>query len=64
MLLYWYFILHFNYHTGQKKTAPDFTKSRDRNADQQLLPVTNEPDIDAFVTVRSQIIFFQQNHFD
>ena len=63
-LLYWYFILHFNHHTGQKKTAPDSTKSRDCNTDEQLLSVTNTPDIDAFLTVRSQIIFFQQNHFD
>ena len=30
----------------------------------QLLPVTNAPDTDAFLTVRSQITFFQQNHFD
>ena len=63
-LLYWYFILCFNHHTGQKKTALDFTESRDHDADQQLLPITNAPDIDTFLTVRSQITFFQQNHFD
>ena len=40
------------------------TKSRDHNTDQQLLPATNVPDIDAFLTVRSQITFIQQNHFD
>ena len=64
MLLYWYFILRFNHHPGEKKTALDSTKSRDHNTDQQLLPVTNAPDTDAFLTVRSQITFFQQNHFD
>ena len=63
-LLYWCFILCFNHHTGQKKTAPDSTESRDPNADQQLLPVTTAPDIDAFLTVRPQITFFQQNYFD
>ena len=28
------------------------------------MPVTNAPDIDVFLTVRPQITFFQQNHFD
>ena len=64
MLFYWYFLLHFNHHIGQKKTAPDSTKSRDCEADQQILPVTTAPDIDVFLTVRPQITFFQQNHFD
>ena len=64
MLLYWYFILCFNHYTGQKKTTPDPTKSRDHDADQQNLPATATPTIDAFVTVRPQIIFFQQNYFD
>ena len=32
-------------------------------ADQQLLSVTTAPDIDAFLTVRPQITFFQQNYF-
>ena len=63
-LLYWYFILYFNHHTGQKKTALDSTKCRDHNTDQQLLPVTTALNIDAFLTVRPQITFFQQNHFD
>ena len=49
---------------GQKKTTPDSTENRDCNADPQNLPVTTAPAIDAFVTVRSQIIFFQQNYFD
>ena len=49
---------------GQKKTTPDSTESRDHDADQQNLPVTAAPTIDTFVTVRPQIIFFQQNYFD
>ena len=32
-------------------TALDSTKSRDRKADQQILPVTSVPDIDALFTV-------------
>ena len=64
VLFYWYFILHFNHYAGQQKTAPDSTKSRDCNADQQNLPVTTAPAIDAFVTIRPQITFFQQNYFD
>ena len=63
MLFYWYFILCFNHYTGQQNATPDSTKSRDRNADQQYLPVTTSPAIDAFVTVRPQITFFQQNYF-
>ena len=49
---------------GQKKITLDSTESRDGNADQQNLPVTAMPAIDAFVTVGPQIIFFQQNYFD
>ena len=64
MLFYWYFILCFNHCVGHKKRTPDSTKSRDCNADQQNLPMTAVPTIDAFVTVRPQIIFFQQNYFD
>ena len=56
-LFYWYFILCFNHHIGQKKTAPDSTKSRDHEADQQILPVTSAPDIDTLLTVRPQITF-------
>ena len=58
MLFYWYFVLHFNHYTGQKKTTPDSTKSRDHNGDQEILPVAAAPDIDAFLTVRPQITFF------
>ena len=49
---------------GQKKTTPDSTESTDCDKDQQNLPVTAVPTIDAFVTVRPQIMFFQQNYFD
>ena len=49
---------------GQKLTTPDSTQSRDCEEDQQHLPVTATPTIDAFVTVRPQIIFFQHNYFD
>ena len=49
---------------GQQKTAPDSTECRDCEADQQILPVTSAPDIDDFLTVRPQITFLQQNHFD
>ena len=49
---------------GQKKTTLDCTENRDCEEDQQNLPVTATPTIDAFVTVRPQIIFFQQNYFD
>ena len=63
-LFYWYFILYFNHFTGQKKTTPDSTRSRDCDADQQNLPATALPTTDAFVLVRPQIIFFQQNYLD
>ena len=49
---------------GQKLTTLDSTQSRDHKEDQQNLPVTATPIIDAFVTVRPQNIFFQQNYFD
>ena len=64
VLFYWYFILCFNHYAGQQKTAPDSTKSRDHNEDEQNLPVATAPAIDALVTVRPQMTFFQQNHFD
>ena len=64
MLFYWHFILCFNNCVGQRKTTPDSTESRDHEEDQQNWPVTAIPTIDAFVTVRPQIIFFQQNYFD
>ena len=63
-LFYWYFILCFNHYTGQKLTILDSTQRQDCGEDQQNLPVTAALTIDAFVTVRPQIIFFQQNYFD
>ena len=63
-LFYWHFIICFNHCEGQKKPTLDSTKRRDHEEDQQNLPVTASPTIDAFVTVRPQIIFFQQNYFD
>ena len=64
MLFYWYTILHFNHCAGLQKTTLDSTDSRDRNADQQNLPVTATPAIASFVTVRPQIIFLQHNYYD
>ena len=64
VLLYWYFILRFNYCTGQKLTTLDSTQSRDHEEDQQNLPVTAAPTIDAYVAVKLQIIFIQQNYFN
>ena len=63
VLFYWYLIICFNHCTGQKETTLDSPESRYRNVDQQNLPVTAAPAIDAFVTVKPQIIFFQQNYF-
>ena len=60
VLFYWYFIMHFNHSMGQKKPTPDSTESRDREEDQHNLPVKAAPTIDAFVTVRPQIIFFNR----
>ena len=57
MLLYWYFILCFNHHTGQKGTTPVSTESRDDQTNQQILPVIFAPDIDVLLTVRLQITF-------
>ena len=49
---------------GQKKTTLDSTESRDHDVDQRNLPATAAPSIDAFVTGRPQIIFFQQSYFE
>ena len=64
VLFYWYFILQFNHCVGQKLTTLDSTQSRDHEEDKKNLPVTAVPAIDTFVTVRPQIIFFQQNYFE
>ena len=49
---------------GQKLQIPDSTQSRDHEEDQLNLPVTAAPTTDAYLTVRPQIVFFQQNYFD
>ena len=64
VLFYWYFLLCFNHHVGQKETTPDSTQSRDCQTDQHILPLTFVSDIDILLIVRPQITFFQQNGFD
>ena len=46
------------------KSYKDSTQSRDCEEDQLNLPVTAAPTIEAYLTVRQQIIFFHQNYFD
>ena len=64
ILLYWYFILHFNHCVEQKLQIPDSTQSRDHEEDQLNLPMTATPTIDTYLTVRQQIVLFQQNYLD
>ena len=47
-----------------EEDSTGLTKSRDHNTDQPILPVITAPDIDTLLTVRPQITFFHQNHFD
>ena len=49
---------------GQKLQISDSTQGRDHEEDQLNLPVTAMPTTDAYLTVRPQIVFFQQNYFD
>ena len=49
---------------GQKLQTPDSTQSRDCKEDQLNLPMTAVPIIEAYLTVRPQIVLFQQNYFD
>ena len=49
---------------GQKLQIRDSTQSRDCEEDHLNLPVTSMPTIEAYLTVRQQIIFFHQNYFD
>ena len=49
---------------GHKLQIPDSTQSRDHEEDQINLPVTTMPTIDTYLTVRLQIVLFQQNYFD
>ena len=46
---------------GQKLQTLDSTQSRDCEEDQLNLPVTAAPTIEAYLTVRQQIVVFQQN---
>ena len=64
VLLYCYFILRFNHCMGHKLQIPDSTKCRDHKEDQINLPVTATLTIDTYLTVRLQIILFQQNYLD
>ena len=64
VLLYWYFILRLNHCAGHKLQIIDSTQSRDHDEDQINLPVTATPTIDTYLTVRPQIVLFQQNYFD
>ena len=41
ILLYWYFILQFNYYTGHNVQIPDSTQSRDHKEDHINLTVTD-----------------------
>ena len=64
VLLYWYFILRFNHYMGHKLQILDSTQSRDHEEDQINLPMTATPTIDTYLTVRLQIVLFQQNYLD
>ena len=47
----------FHHHAGQKNTIPDTTQCRDHQTDQQILPVTFAPDIDAFFSSKTTNCF-------
>ena len=64
MLLYWYLILRFNHCVGHQLQIPDSTQSRNHEEDQINLPVTAMLTIDIYLTVRLQIVLFQQNYLD
>ena len=49
---------------GFKLQIPDSIQSRDREEDHINLPVTATPTIDTYLTVRPQIVLFQQNYLD
>ena len=49
---------------GHQLQIPDPTQSRDHKEDQINLPVTATPTIDTYLTVRLQIVLFQQNYLD
>ena len=64
MLFYWYFILRFNHRVGHQLQISDSTQSSDHEEDQINLPVTATLTIDTYLTVRLQIVLFQQNYLD
>ena len=64
VLLYWYFILRFNHCVGHQLQIPDSTQGRDCEEDPINLPVTAMMIIDTYLTVRPQIVLFQQNYLD
>ena len=64
ILLYWYFILQFNHCAGHQLQILDSTQSRDYKEDHINLPVTAVPTINTYLTVRPQIVLFQQNYLD
>ena len=64
VLLYWYFILRFNHCVGHKLQILDSTQSRDCEEDKINLLITATLTIDTYLTVRLQIVLFQQNYFD
>ena len=49
---------------GHQLQIPDSTQSRDHKEDQINLPVTAALTIDTYLTVRLQIVLFQQNYLD
>ena len=49
---------------GHKLQILDSTQSRDCKEDQLNLPMTAMPIIDTYLTVRLQIVLFQQNYLD
>ena len=64
VLLYWYFILRFNHCMGHQLQIPDSIQGRDDEKDPINLPVTAALIIDTYLTVRPQIVLFQQNYLD
>ena len=64
ILLYWCFILQFNHYADQSVQIPDSTQSRDREEDHINLPMMDTLTVDTFITIRRQIVLFQQNSFE
>ena len=64
ILLYWYFILQFNHCAGLNLQILGSTQSRDCKEDHINLPVTAALTVDTYLTVRPQIVLFQQNYFE